>query len=207
MGQLIACAVPEGILVASDSRAEFFEPSGEERLITLERLLPVASHALLASAGAVEGHELCQQFASFAKVEGLRDIDALVDAAVPFFMGRYDEIMRKICAVLPVEPLHSMYLLLAGYAAQDPANPCRLFVMWNRAQPPKIESNRVTPIFTMPRRMGLEVKLNRLVAQQAPLAEVVVTAKVGMEKLAARDEYIGPPYHYLTVTAAGVVRV
>jgi hypothetical protein len=204
MGQLIACAVPEGILVASDSRAELFDVTGEERFINLERLIPIAPHALIASAGAEEGHDLCQQFASFAKDEGLADIDALIEAAPAFFVSRYDEVMRKICEVLPTEPLHSMYLLLAGYSQKTPNNPNRLFIMWNRAKPPKIEANHVTPVFTMPRRMGLEFKLNQLVTRKAPLQEVVALARQGMEKLAAKDEYIGPPYHYLTVTAAGV---
>jgi hypothetical protein len=35
MGQLIACAAAEGVLVGTDSRAEFFEPHGEERFITV----------------------------------------------------------------------------------------------------------------------------------------------------------------------------
>ncbi len=207
MGQLIACAVPEGILVASDSRAELFDITGAERFINLERLIPIASHALIASAGAEEGHSLCQQFASFAKEEGLTDIDALIDAAPAFFISRYDEIIRKICEILPMEPLHSMYMLLAGHAPKTPNAPNRLFIMWNRAKPPKIEANYVTPIFTMPRRMGLEFKLNQLVTKKAPLQEVAALAKEAMGKLAAKDEYLGPPFHYLTVTAAGVSKV
>lgn len=46
-----------------------------------------------------------------------------------------------------------------------------------------------------------------LVAQKAPLSQVVETAKSSMEKLAAQDERIGPPYRYLTVTAQGVQAV
>jgi len=204
MGQLIACATPEGILLASDSRNEFFGPGGEEKFITLDRLIPVGSHAVLASAGAVEGHDLCRDFAAFAKDEGLKDIDALMDAALPFFTGRYDEVMRKMCEKLPVDPLHNMYLVLAGYAANQPDHPARLFIIWNRPQPPKIEFNRVTNIFTLPRRLGLEYKLSQMVAKKAHLAEITGVAKAAMDKLAGQDEYIGPPYHFLTVTAAGV---
>ena len=58
MGQLIACATPEGLLVASDSRIELFEPTGTERFVTVDRLTPLTSHAVLASAGAVEAQEL-----------------------------------------------------------------------------------------------------------------------------------------------------
>jgi len=207
MGQLIACATPEGILLASDSRTEFFEPGGEEKFITVDRLIPVGSHAVLASAGAVEGHDLCRDFAAFAKDEGLKDIDALWDAALPFFTGRYDEVMRKMCEKLPVDPLHNLYLVLAGYAAHQPERPARLFIIWNRPQPPKIEFNQVTNIFTLPRRLGLEFKLSQMVTQKAPLAEIAAIAKAAMDKLSGQDAYIGPPFHFLIITADGVKKV
>lgn len=207
MGQLIACATSEGVLLASDSRTEFFEPGGEERFVTVERLLPVAAHAVLASAGAMEGHDLCRNFAAFAKDEGLKDIDALMDAAMPFFTGRYDDVMRRMCEKLPVDPLHNMYLVLAGYAVNHPERPARLFIIWNRPKPPKIEFNQVTNIFTLPRRLGLEFRLSQMVAKKAPLAEIAGVAKAAMQKLAGQDEYIGPPFHFLTITAAGVKEI
>lgn len=207
MGQLIACATSEGVLLASDSRTEFFEPGGEERFVTVERLLPVAAHAVLASAGAMEGHDLCRNFAAFAKDEGLKDIDALMDAAMPFFTGRYDDVMRRMCEKLPVDPLHNMYMVLAGYAVNHPERPARLFIIWNRPKPPKIEFNQVTNIFTLPRRLGLEFRLSQMVAKKAPLAEIAGVAKAAMQKLAGQDEYIGPPFHFLTITAAGVKEI
>jgi hypothetical protein len=207
MGQLLACATPAGVLLASDSRTEFFEPSGEESFIAVERLIPVGTHAVLASAGAVEGHDLCRDFAAFAKDEGLTEIDALWDAAMPFFTGRYDEVMRKMCEKLPVDPLHNMYLVLAGYSVRQPERPARLFIIWNRLQPAKIEFNQVTNIFTLPRRLGLEFKLSQMLAQKAPLAEIVAAAKAAMDKLAGQDQFIGPPFHFLTITAAGVQKV
>jgi hypothetical protein len=206
MSQLIACATAGGIVVASDSKSEFFEPDGKVRTITQERLIPVTSHAVLASAGAWEAQDLCKEFASFAKSEGLTDIDALIDAAIPFFTGKYDEILRKICTISPPDPIVNLYLLLAGYSAQTPDQPYKIFVIWDRPKPPRIEHNRVTHIFTLPRRMGLEFTLNSMVAMISPLAQVVDTVKAGMEKLAAQDDSLGPPYHYMTITDQGVYR-
>jgi len=204
MGQLIACATADGVLVGTDSRAEFFEPAGGDRFITVDRLIPVTSHAVLASAGNWEASDICKEFASFAKEEGITDIDGLIDAAIPYFTGKYDELLRKLCETVPPDPVVNMYLLLAGYDPKSKANPARLFIIWDRPKPPKIEYNMVTNIFTLPRRMGLEYKLSQLVQQKAPLAKVVAAAKAGMEKLAAQDEKIGAPYRYLTITAAGL---
>jgi hypothetical protein len=207
MGQLIACAAAEGVLVASDSRAVFFEPHGEERFISVERIIPVTSHAVLASAGNWEAQDICKDFANFAKAEGLTDMDALIEAAIPFFTGRYDEMLRKMCEMVPPDPIINMYLLLAGYSPKTPEYPGHLFVIWDRPQPPKIEYNRVTDIFTLPRRMGLEFKLNELIKKKAPLTQIVDTAKAGMEKLAAQDQTIGTPFQYVTVTAQGITKL
>ena len=207
MGQLMACATVDGILVASDGRAEIFSPTGEEKFITTDRLIPIASHAVIASAGALEAQDLARDFADFAKGENLTDIDALIEAAAPFFTGKVDEFFRKACEKLPLNPVINMYLLLAGISEKTPDNPHRLFVIWDRVKPPKIESTSVTHIFTLPRRMGLEFKLNGLVAAMAPLSEVVALAKSAMEKLASQDEYVGPPFTYLIVTRQGVMKV
>jgi hypothetical protein len=203
MGQLIACATAAGVLVGTDSRAEFFEPQGE-RFITVDRLVPITSHAVLASAGNWEAQDICKEFAGFAKSEGITDLDGLMEAAIPYFTGKYDEMVRKLCETMPPDPVVNMYLLLAGYDLKTRDHPARLFIIWDRPKPPKIEYNRVTNIFTLPRRLGLEFKLNQLAQQQAPLAKVAEVAKAGMEKLAAQDNRIGPPYRFMTVTAAGL---
>jgi hypothetical protein len=200
MGQLIACAAPDGVLVAADSRAVLFEPYGEERFITLDRIVPVTPQALLASAGAIEAHDLCKDFASFAREEGLADLNALIEAAIPFFTGRYDEILRRMCEKAPPDPIVNLYLVLAGYSAAGG----QLCVIWDRPQPPKIEYNRATEVFTLPRRLGLEFTLNRLIKEKAPMSSLVAAARAGMEKLAAQDEYLGPPYRYVTITGAGI---
>jgi hypothetical protein len=207
MGQLIACATVNGIVVASDSRDEFFEPVGTVRFLTQEHIIPLTSHTVLASAGAWEARDICQEFAGFVKTEGITDIDALIEAAIPFFTGKYDEILRKICTISPPDPIVNLYLLLAGYSPKTPDNPYKIFIIWDRPKPPKIEYTQVTHIFTLPRRMGLEYTLNSLVAQIAPLATVVAAAKAGMEKLAAQDDRLGPPFQYLTVTDQGVQKV
>jgi hypothetical protein len=207
MGQLIACATAEGVLVATDSRAEFFDPGGQERFITVDRLVPVTSHAVLASAGNWEAQDICAEFASFARSEGITDLDGLVEAVIPYFAGKYDELLRKMCETVPPDPVVNMYLMLAGYDLKTRDHPARLFIIWDRPKPPKIEYNQVTNIFTLPRRLSLEYKLNQLVQQQAPLSQVTAVARAGMEKLAAKDGSIGAPYRYMTVTAAGLTEV
>jgi hypothetical protein len=98
-----------------------------------------------------------------------------------------------------------MYLLLAGYSSSSPKNPGQLFIIWDRPKPFRIEYNRVTNIFTLPRRMGLEFSLKQLVESKAPLPKLLDWIKSHLEKLAGIDEGIGPPYHYVTITDKGIV--
>jgi hypothetical protein len=206
MGQLIACAAADGVVVASDSRAIIFEPGGEERYVSLNRIVPVASHAVLASAGNWEAQDICQDFASFAKAEGITDIKDLINAAIPFFTSRYDDILRNMCQTVPPDPIVNMYLLLAGYAkAAD--QPGHLFIIWDRPKPPKIEYNQVTDIFTLPRRMGLEFKLQKMVKDKAPVGTILDAVRAGLEKQAAQDEAIAAPFRYVTITAKGISQV
>jgi 20S proteasome alpha/beta subunit len=206
MGQLIACATADGVVVATDSRATMFEPGGEERYITLNRILPVTSHAVLASAGNWQAQDICNDFVSFAKAEGITDIKDLIDAAIPFFTSRYDEVMRIMCQTVPPDPIVNMYLLLAGYSTKTPDHPSQLFIIWDRPKPPKIEYNQVTEVFTLPRRMGLEFRLNQLVKSKAPVDSILNLARNGMEALANQDEDIGGPFRYVTITAKGIVQ-
>lgn len=204
MSQMIACATPEGVMLASDSRTETFDTAGEEQFVAVDRFIPLTSHAVLASAGALEAQDLAQQFADFVKDENLDDIEAIIQAAVPFFTGKVDEFLRKACEKLPLNPVINMYMLLGGYNPQKSDRAGRLFIIWDRVQPPKIESTEGTHIFTLPRRMGLEYKLNQLVAARAPMDDIVAQAKSGMEKLAGQDQYVGPPFRFFTITQAGI---
>jgi hypothetical protein len=204
MSQLIACATVDGIVIASDSKAEFFDASGEQTFLTVDRLFTVGSHAVLAAAGGLEAASLARDFAAFVKDEKLTGIDAIIQAATPYFTGKVDDFFRKACEKLPLDPVINLYLVLAGVSPQTPDNPNRLFVIWDRVKPPKIESSTVTHIFTLPRRLGVEYKLNAMVARLAPLAEVTAYVKSAMEKLASQDAFIGPPHRYLTVTKDGV---
>jgi len=112
MSQLIACAAQDGILLAGDSRGVFFEPGGEERFISLDRIIPYSSHIVLASAGASEAHDLCKEFADFAQGENLTEVNALIEAVVPYFTGKVNEVRRKMCEKLPLNPIINMYLTL-----------------------------------------------------------------------------------------------
>jgi hypothetical protein len=45
MTQIIACSTPEGIVLATDSRATWFDETGERRHFSLKKLLRLTSHS------------------------------------------------------------------------------------------------------------------------------------------------------------------
>jgi len=62
----------------------------------------------------------------------------------------------------------------------------------------------VTPIFTLPRRLGLEAKLGQLINQKAPLSQMAGTSRAALEKLASQDDYVAPPFKLVSITAQGI---
>lgn len=79
---------------------------------------------------------MAQHFVAFATDEKLTDIDALVQAVVPFFSGKVDEFCGKACEKLPVDQVINIYSLLADYSTQTPDKPSGYCEGLRWAEPP-----------------------------------------------------------------------
>src|SRR4030042_222827 len=138
MTQVIACSTPEGIVLATDSCATWFDPAAGMRHFNLKKLLRLGSHAAIVSAGAGTGVEMgvaFQQFIQRRKVEG---IEEMIQLALPFLTDRYGQYVReKKMEGLPSPeetdrqkeeafPLSGVYFVLAGYSFRDRHQPSHL---------------------------------------------------------------------------------
>ena len=89
MTQVIACSTPEGIVLATDSRATWFDEAGGMRHFSLKKLLRLNSHSALLSAGAGIGVEMSLAFQSFLQRRGTEAIEDMVNMAIFFFTDHY----------------------------------------------------------------------------------------------------------------------
>lgn len=207
MSQLISCQNANGIVLAADSRAVFFDPSGKMSYLKVERLVPLSQHTAVLTGGAAEGVEMCQALKMFIADEGLNEIQDVYGAALPFLATEYEKFMRKECEILPIDPIHHVYFILAGHTTQDPQRPFRLYLIWTKKKLPQLDGDEISFSYTAPRIMGLEYRLNRLCQENSPLDHILSEMKKSMVEMARTQEEVGPPFSYALITQEGFRRV
>jgi len=161
MSQLISCQNANGIVLAADSRAIFFDVSGKMSDIKINRLVQLSQHTAILTGGATEGMEMCQTLKRFVTEEGLNEIQEVYGAALPFLAGEYEKFMRKECEIIPIDPIHHVYFILAGYTTKDPNRLFRLYLLWTKKKLPQLDGDEISFSYTAPRIMGLEYRLSR----------------------------------------------
>jgi hypothetical protein len=203
MSQLIVCQNSHGIIFASDSTALSIDLSGKATHMTVDRMLQLSAHTAILTGGAAEGLDMITELKNFVQEEGLDDVQDVYEAALPFLATRFETFMRKLCEVIPLDPIHHLYFILGGYTARDPERPFRLYLLWTKKKLPQLDGDEIPRVYSAPRLMGLEYKLNRLCQENTPLEHVLPEVKKAMEGRAGEDEEVGPPFGFAFITEEG----
>ena len=196
MSQLIVCQNSHGIILAADSKAPALDLSGNMTHLTVDRMLQLSAHTAVLTGGAAEGMEMVGVLKNFLEEEGIDDVQDAYGAALPFLATRFETFMRKLCEIVPLDPVHHLYFILAGYTHRDAERPFRLYLFWTRKKLPQLDGDEISFAYCAPRLMGLEYKLSKLCQANAPLEDVFPVVKKGMEERAMRDDEIGPPFKF-----------
>jgi len=202
MSQIIVAQNRNGVVLAGENWAAQIDEKGRETAFEVNRLLPLTSHCALLTAGAAEGVEMGNALKRFIQEEGVRDVQEVYAAALPFLSTEYERFMRKKCEVLPVDPIHQISFILAGRTEKDPVMPYRLYFLWTKKKLPHLDGDEISFAFSLPRRMALEFELNRVCKEQGSLKEILQRVKEGMGKLKGQEE-VRPPIAYATITPEG----
>jgi len=202
MSQIIVAQNGNGILLAAENRAVQLDGEGKEVSLQINRLLPLASHCALLTAGAAEGVEMAYALKQFVEGERLGDVQDLYGAALAFLSTEYDRFMRRKCEMLPVDPIHQISFILAGMTEKDSAMPFRLYFLWTKKKLPQLDGDEISFAFSLPRRMGLEFQLNKMAKEKAPLNEILEKMREGMERLKERGDVLSP-VSYAMITPQG----
>ncbi len=207
MSQIIACQDAHGIVLGTDGRAIDFDPQGKMIDLKVDRLVQLSEYTAILTGGAADGVQMCHALKNFLKEEGLTRIDGVYGAALPFLGSEFERFMRKRCEILPVDPIHHVYFILAGHTDTDPHRPYRSYLLWTKKKLPQLDSDEISFAYTAPRIMGLEYSLNQLCKENAPLDRILSEIKKGMERAARDQDEVGPPFSYAFITAGGFRRV
>src|SRR5512139_800790 len=198
MSQIVVAQNVHGIVLAAENRALQLDDSGKEIFLQVNRLLPLATHGALLISGAAEGTEMGNALKQFIREEGLKDVQDIYGATLPFLSTEYERFMRKKCELLPIDPIHQVSFILAGKTEKDPAMPFRLYFLWTKKKLPHLDGDEISHAFSLPRRMGLEFQLNKMCKEKAPLEEMVKKMVEGLERLKSQGE-VGASFSFAMI--------
>jgi hypothetical protein len=206
MSQLIAVKNTNGIVLAADSKALDSDPVGNITEYSIKRLIKLSDHTAILAGGAVAGENMCRALKEFITEERLLDVEAVYTAALPFLASEYQQFMRKSCEVLPLDPIHHIHFILAGYSGKNIRNPFQLYLLWTKKKRPQLDGDEITSAFCAPRLIRLEHGLNQMAHSEAPLEKIYTEVRLGMEKQAEIQEDVAGPMAYAMITRDGFQR-
>ena len=215
MTQIIACSTPEGIVLATDSRATWFDETGKKKHFNLKKLLRLTSHSALLSAGAGIGVEMSLAFQNFLQRRGTEAIEDVVHTALFFFTDWYErclgkrEMLRAPSPPTPngtfeeALPLDEVYLTLAGYSFRDRARPYHLHLFSSEGGGTSIKVLPTSHVVVVPRSLSMERRLEAQRETGSPLDSLLALCKSFLKKRSGEGEEVGVPFYFAAITPSG----
>ncbi len=215
MTQIIACSTHEGIVLATDSRATWFNSAGETGHFSLKKLLRLGSHSAMMSAGAGIGVEMSLSFQDFLQRQGAEAIDDIADMALFFFSDQYWKWLGQRGMQHPfflpnpdgepkgVPPLNEIYLILAGYSLRDRVQPYHLHLFSSEGEMISIRTLPTSQIIVVPRSLSVERRLEAQREMKSSLDQLLILCKSFLKKRSSEGEEVGPPFYFATITPSG----
>ncbi|OPX19709.1 MAG: hypothetical protein BZ151_07770 [Desulfobacca sp. 4484_104] len=190
-----------GIILATDSRATRFAEDGQNHYATVEKLFPLGSHAAVLSGGSGVSVPLSLALRHEVEQRGLVEIQDIVEFALPFLSRGYGRYLEQHGPEL--EDLRRIYFILAGYSPNVPPPGYQAVLLASENNVLPLERIPIQPLVVMPRHLGMEIRLLKALQQETPLAELLSLSCEFLEKMAAVQAEVAPPFYYATITPAG----
>jgi len=219
MTQVIACSTHKGIVLATDSRATWFDESGAMRHFSLKKLLRLNSHAAMLSAGVGIGVEMSLAFQNFLQRQGTETIEDIINMGLSFFTDQYGRwlgqrgMQHSFSPPTPDEaseeasPLNEVYLIIAGYSFRDRAQPYPLHLFSSEGERISIKAIPTSQIIVVPRSLSMERRLEAQHQGGSSLDQLLTLCKSFLKKRSAEGEEVGPPFYFATITSSGYKEV
>ena len=214
MTQVIACSTGNGILLATDSLATWFDQTGAMKHFNLKKILRLGSHTAMVSAGIGIGVEMGSAFQEFLRERRVEGIEEVLRFAPPFFTDRYGKFLSEKKTDLdpsrPADdgesdepsPWGGVYFILAGYSFKDRQQPYRLHLLGSEENGASISPCSTSPILLIPRSLSMEKKLEIQCEKGSSIDSLLSLCRSFLKKR-SREGEVGPPFYFATITQAG----
>ena len=203
MSQIIACKSEEGIILAADSKAIEIDLQGNWTEHRLKRLIQLTPYTAILTGGAMQGAAMCESLKDFIGQEKIEGIEDVYQAALPFMASEYEHFMRKKCEFLPVDPIHQVHFILAGYSHKNKRNPFQLYLLWTKKKLPQIDGDEISTTYAVPRRMTLEYHLNQQCQNKEPLDQILPRIRANFAKQSELNDDVNDPFSFAFIKRDG----
>jgi len=202
MTQALAAFDDHGLLLATDSRATRFLEGGEAEYFSLPKLFPLSRFTGILSGGAGVSVPLAQALRqAIGRRRGLEDLDYMVEFALEFLSQGYARHLKQHGP--EPEGFRRLYFILGGFSPHYPPPGYKLYLLGSEDNELPLRVMPVSNLVVMPRHLGMEMRLFKALTANATLPELLAMSRDFLEKQAAAQEEVGPPYYYATITPAG----
>ena len=175
--------------------------------LRIDRLHQLSEYSAILTGGAAAGETMCQSLRNFVIQEDLYYIDEIYRAALPLLSTEYERFMRKTCESHPIDPIHQVTFILAGYTPKDPQNPFQMYLLWTKRKLPMLGSDEIGTSFSVPRSFKIEHHLHQLVSQGAGLDQVMTEIRRRMEILSQSGDDVATPLSFAWISESGYKRL
>lgn len=207
MSQLIACKADDNIVLAADSKALDVDDYGNLVELRIDRLHQLSEYSAILTGGAAAGEAMCHSLKHFVNQENLTHIDEIYRAGLPLLASEYERFMRKTCEVQPIDPIHQVTFILAGYTPKNPQNPFQMYLLWTKRKLPMLGSDEIGTAFTVPRSFRIEHHLHHLVSQKAGLDRMMTEVRRSMETAVQLNRDAAEPLSFAWIDDSGFRRL
>jgi hypothetical protein len=207
MTQILSGICSEGIMVATDSVATTFDENGEEKYFSVDKLFPLGSHAFIVSGGMGISVQLSRKFKEYAEQRRLLGIEKIIAVAGPYLSERLSEALRKHGNKrVETAELDRIYFVAGGYSFKEKDASYQLAFWASETGKPPLERIKIGQCLAVPRTMSGELRLFQMCQRDCQLAQLIEFASDFLQKQAAVDPQVGPPFWFGTVTSSGFSR-
>jgi hypothetical protein len=203
MSQLIACKADNHIVLAADSKAVDVDDYGNLIELRVDRMHQLSQYSAILAGGAAAGEAMCHSLKQFITYENLTYVDEIYRAGLPLLATEYERFMRKTCEVHPIDPIHQVTFILAGYTPKDPENPFQMYLLWTKRKLPMLGSDEIGTAFTIPRSFRIEHHLHHLVSQKAGIDRIMTEVRRSMETAVQSNKDAAEPLSFAWIDDSG----
>ncbi|MGQ9684464.1 MAG: hypothetical protein ACUVX9_18205, partial [Anaerolineae bacterium] len=199
----MVCQNDNGLLLASDSQVLRERDDGHMERATVRRVYGLGTHAGAIAFGDVLAVELCAQLAQWLQARNALDQDDTLAISREFLAAGLTQHLREQAEKGQPAPRHLAFVI--GGCSPGGAGSCRAVLLRSEGGELPFQEAELGRVFTLPRRLVLEGRIMRRLAEGASLSELAVYCRLALQEAAVRNhESVGGPFDLLLVTPEGV---